>query len=385
VTTPRVSIVLPTYNRRDTILRAIGSVRAQTFEDWELIVVDDGSTDGTGELVANLDRRIRLVVQENQGVGGARNAALARVRGSLVAFLDSDDEWTPHHLAFAHAFFEAHPGAHAMTTEFWEDFGDRDYVRHPRPELVEWYPATARRIGSAAFDAEPPSGDPLLWYFERREPVGPWGAAILERTPYGPGLHYRGHVFRHWRWGWLTALQPTVVTRHAADTVGPMDTRYAVASDFGWLATLCRHFELHFFSVPGAIKHEFGSGKRALAEAHLVTGRTATRFHEDVLRFHEELFWRENPDDRELSALRGFRQTLVARAALAAGARARARELLEDAVRTYPGPDTRALLWLARYAPKDRIAAMVYEGAFFGAVLAGRIRRRVRRLRARAR
>ena len=89
--TPRVSIVMPTYNRKDTIKRAIDSVLQQRFADWELVIVDDGSTDGTKDLVAGIDPRVRLIVQENRGVAGARNRALAAARGSLIAFLDSDD------------------------------------------------------------------------------------------------------------------------------------------------------------------------------------------------------------------------------------------------------------------------------------------------------
>ena len=121
---PRVSIVMPTYNRKDTIRRAIDSVLQQRFADWELLIVDDGSTDGTKELVAGIDPRVRVIVQENRGVAGARNRALAEVRGGLVAFLDSDDAWTPHHLALATAFFDAHPEADLYTSEFWESFGE---------------------------------------------------------------------------------------------------------------------------------------------------------------------------------------------------------------------------------------------------------------------
>jgi hypothetical protein len=95
---PLVSIVMPTYNRADTIQRAIASIRAQSWSDWELIVVDDGSTDDTTSRLAGLDSRIRLLRQENQGVTAARNTGLAAVKGELIAFLDSDDEWLPHHL-----------------------------------------------------------------------------------------------------------------------------------------------------------------------------------------------------------------------------------------------------------------------------------------------
>lgn len=381
---PRVSIVLPTYNRRDTIRRAVDSVLAQRFDDWELLVVDDGSTDGTGEMVANVDPRIRLFVQENQGVGGARNTGLAAARGSLVAFLDSDDEWPTHHLSLATAFFDAHPGEDALTSEFWEDFGDGQYAKHFRPETGEWYPATARRIRSSAFQNPPPRGDPYLWFYESRAPIGAWARPSLADTAFTDDevFHYRGRIFRGWRWGWLMAMQPTVITRRAMETVGPIDTSYPVANDFGYLASLCRHFTMNFLSLPGCIKHELGEAKRPLREGHLVTGRTATRFHVDVLRFHEELFLRDDPDDPELLALLGFRHALVARAALGQGLRDMALVHLREAARTYPGADTFAMLALARALPDARLASMVYRGSTKAAAVARRLAGRARAMAA---
>ncbi len=78
--TPTVSVVIPTYQRRDDVLRAVESVLAQSFEDFEVIVVDDGSTDGTAEALAGLDPRLRYVWHENRGTGAARNAGLRLAR-----------------------------------------------------------------------------------------------------------------------------------------------------------------------------------------------------------------------------------------------------------------------------------------------------------------
>jgi hypothetical protein len=97
--TPTVSVVIPTHQRRDLVGRAVRSVLAQTYRDIELIVVDDGSSDGTAESLAALDGQLRLHRQPNRGVAAARNAGVALARGSIVAFLDSDDRWLPDHLA----------------------------------------------------------------------------------------------------------------------------------------------------------------------------------------------------------------------------------------------------------------------------------------------
>ncbi|PVE21373.1 hypothetical protein DC522_26885 [Microvirga sp. KLBC 81] len=100
---PLISIVLPTRNRRDYVTNAIRSVLAQTYSNWELIVVDDGSTDGTFDMLAAeySDARIKLIREEPKGVSAARNTALRNAQGSYIAYIDSDNVWKPEFLAFA--------------------------------------------------------------------------------------------------------------------------------------------------------------------------------------------------------------------------------------------------------------------------------------------
>jgi len=100
MTTPslQVSVVVPTFDRHEVLSRALDSVIAQTFADRELIVVDDGSADGTAEMVACDYPAARLLRQENRGVSAARNAGIAAARGEWIAFLDSDDAWLPEKL-----------------------------------------------------------------------------------------------------------------------------------------------------------------------------------------------------------------------------------------------------------------------------------------------
>jgi len=97
---PLVSIIIPTYNRRRFLKKALKSILAQTHHRWEALVVDDGSRDGTGLWVRTIaDPRIRLLRQSRQGPGAARNLGLKHARGEFVAFLDSDDIWYPQKLA----------------------------------------------------------------------------------------------------------------------------------------------------------------------------------------------------------------------------------------------------------------------------------------------
>lgn len=104
----RVSVLIPTYNRARFLPDAIGSVLDQTFRDFELIVVDDGSTDGTEELVRRFPE-VRYVRQEHAGISAARNRALAEAGGGLITWLDSDDVWSREKLEKQVAYLDAHP------------------------------------------------------------------------------------------------------------------------------------------------------------------------------------------------------------------------------------------------------------------------------------
>src|SRR5260221_13463342 len=99
---PKVTIIMPTFNRAWIIERAIRSVLAQTFNDFELLVVDDGSTDDTQEKLQKIqaqDPRIKIIkLETNQGAPAARNAAIAQAQGEIIAYLDSDNVWYPTNL-----------------------------------------------------------------------------------------------------------------------------------------------------------------------------------------------------------------------------------------------------------------------------------------------
>ena len=96
---PRVSIVIAVYNGASTVERALASVFAQTYTDYEVIVVNDGSTDDTAAVLARFGDRIRVLTQANRGLSAARNAGVRVSTGEYVAFLDDDDEWMPEKLA----------------------------------------------------------------------------------------------------------------------------------------------------------------------------------------------------------------------------------------------------------------------------------------------
>lgn len=145
---PEVSIVTPAFNAAATIGRCIESVRSQSFGDWEQIIVDDGSSDETVEVVrryASGDNRLRLVQQgKNRGAGPARNAAIATARGRYIAFLDADDEWYPEKLEKVLQFMKSKgapfayhdydifgkDGAHRVTTSAPGSMTYRDLLKN---------------------------------------------------------------------------------------------------------------------------------------------------------------------------------------------------------------------------------------------------------------
>lgn len=129
-----VSIILPTYNRAYSVGQAIESVLKQTYRPIEIIVVDDGSTDNTAEVVARFGDDVRYVRQENGGVAAARNHGFAISRGEFVALIDSDDCWYPHKLEMQVAFLRKFPEAGMVWTDMAavRDNGEQVYDAYLR-------------------------------------------------------------------------------------------------------------------------------------------------------------------------------------------------------------------------------------------------------------
>lgn len=136
MTEPEVTVVIPAYNSEATIGRAIGSAVGQTFGDFEILVVDDGSTDGTASAASAVDdSRIRIIRRpDNQGEATARNTGIRQARGSFVAWLDADDEWLPSKLERQlAAFASSDEGVGAYSTGSWLIQGDQ--VRRHLPSI----------------------------------------------------------------------------------------------------------------------------------------------------------------------------------------------------------------------------------------------------------
>lgn len=119
-----ITAVIPTHNRASFLEEAIQSVLAQDYfegkkpgEDWELLIIDDGSDDRTREIVGAFGGRVQYLYQDKRGVSAARNLGLGRARGAFIAYLDSDDLWKKEKLRLQMEFMESHPGAKVCCTE----------------------------------------------------------------------------------------------------------------------------------------------------------------------------------------------------------------------------------------------------------------------------
>ncbi len=142
---PVVSVVIPTWDRREVASDAVESALDQSFEAVEVVVVDDGSTDGTADaLEREFGDRIRLVRRPHEGISAARNAGIAHARGTIVAFLDSYRRWTSDHVETVVATFERWPEAVLVSTNHEHREGS-DRAEHSRlvdelPRLIDWNP-----------------------------------------------------------------------------------------------------------------------------------------------------------------------------------------------------------------------------------------------------
>ena len=107
----KVSVIIPNYNNAHYLGKAIQSVLRQSFKDYEIIVVDDGSTDNSKDVVSTFGDKVRYIWQENKGLGGARNTGINASNTEFIGLLDADDEWKPFYLEKMMSLVQRHPDA----------------------------------------------------------------------------------------------------------------------------------------------------------------------------------------------------------------------------------------------------------------------------------
>jgi glycosyltransferase involved in cell wall biosynthesis len=154
----KVTVIIPTYNRAYILSQAIASVLAQTMGDFELIIVDDGSTDGTAGVVSGFpDARIRYIRQANAGPGMARNRGVAEATSPYVSFLDSDDLWMPDKLSSCLTFLSNHPEVGGIFHDAEWRCGDEvrgSFVRSHSARMLAWLAGVSYPEGTIMPDRE---------------------------------------------------------------------------------------------------------------------------------------------------------------------------------------------------------------------------------------
>lgn len=144
---PKISVVIPLYNKEHYIQKTVESVLAQTFSDFELIIVDDGSTDNSVSIVKNIsDERIRLLSEKNSGQAVARNYGIRSSSADLIAFLDADDEWLPNFLETIYAMYQQYPEAGMYGTAY------SVYVNGEHARDNTWMPELGTRVLQSYFN-----------------------------------------------------------------------------------------------------------------------------------------------------------------------------------------------------------------------------------------
>ncbi len=201
---PRLSIIIPAYNRAHCIGRALDSVRQQGLENFEIVLGDDASTDGTIEAVRRIFPDAKMAgLAVNSGAAAARNAAMQLATGEFLAFLDSDDEWLPGKLGAQLEFLRENPDVDACATS--HVFCRQDGIR--RDVIVK----------------NPPS----------------WSAVLLE-----------GQVFH--------GASTPVVRREVLDSVGFQDESLRVLEDWDWMLRISQRHRIHVLPEHLAVIHENG-------------------------------------------------------------------------------------------------------------------------------
>lgn len=159
----KVSVIIPTYNRSHFIGEAINSVLMQDIKDCdiEIIIVDDGSTDNTREVVKEFGNKVRYILQKNQGAGAARNRGIEEASGEWILFLDSDDRWLPYKLSLQFKVLEAFPDYKAIHSNFYTFAENRIIIEKgldfwvsifSHSKQIDWAEAYSKKYKSADFN-----------------------------------------------------------------------------------------------------------------------------------------------------------------------------------------------------------------------------------------
>jgi GT2 family glycosyltransferase len=286
-----VSVIIPAYNRAHLIGRTIDCVLGQTYAHCHVILVDDGSTDGTADLVTAryaANPRVRLVREGNRGVSAARNAGLAVAVGDYVAFLDSDDVWRPWKLALQVACMER-LRAHGVGM-LWTDMDMVD-------EQGAVISANANRSQYSAYR--------LFTMEEMFSSSAPVEDLVPEIAPPVPGLRVHwGDVYRCIALGNLCPTPSVILTRERAEGVGGFDESMRTGEDHGYHLRTCALGPAAFLDV-ATFSYRKGAKDQLTGPAHqlLIAENALKTIEETIARDGARLALPPTVVERKLASL----------------------------------------------------------------------------------
>ena len=312
-----VSVVVPTYNRAYCLERTLSSALSQTHRNLEIVVVDDGSTDGTEELVTTIsrrDKRVRFVKQANKGVATARNTGFAKCNGEFVALLDSDDVWRPWKLELQLACMSRFPDV-GMT---WTDMQAIDGIGQ------EVSAAYLRKMYSAwdHFSVND--------LFTTCAPVGTIAPRFADE--FGSRLFYGGEIFSEMLIGNLVHTPTVLLRRGRLEKVGGFDESLCPAGeDYDFHLRTCREGQVGFIDMP-TISYQVGMAD-ALSR-HAVS--LSTNFLKVVKRTLSEDRYRIDLPQQKIDWVLGDANAWIGEVMLNEGEDGKARKHLMTSLRYRP-------------------------------------------------
>jgi glycosyltransferase involved in cell wall biosynthesis len=288
---PTVSVIIPTYNRADFLPTAIKSVLDQTYPYIEIIVVDDGSTDDTGEVIKKFKRNVQYVATGHKGAGHARNTGMKAATGKYIAFLDSDDTYLPYKLDVQVSFIEAHPEIGMVCSEFMGAYSNG--------EIEEFHLKTYHNVWKENNWAYEDIFDNEHGHFSID--------ALKYAVPY-----YIGNIFEQVLLEPIIPSNTVLFPKSILSKVGYQDETIHSGQDYHFVAGICKYYSVAFLNVPTYVimhhkdqltKHHYYTGKKQvmaqIKETELMLKVTNKWAYEDkgYYRYHKEKI------DSRLSAL----------------------------------------------------------------------------------
>jgi glycosyltransferase involved in cell wall biosynthesis len=266
----KVSVVIPTYNRRDYIVAAIESVLAQDFADHEVIVVDDGSTDDTCDLLTPYANTVRVIRTANQGPALARNVGMQAACGDYIAYLDSDDLYYPYKLGLQVALLDALPHVGMVYTES-SAFSDDGF----------WEECHLRRYHASAYER---GGLEYQQIFAEHWRLGDvFAAARLEGLDkWSDRAVYVGNIYEQYLFNTLVFTSSMMFRRSLLARTGLQQKRFGMFHDLEFALRLCREAPTAFIDVP-MYKLRYHEGQISTTRRP-AGGKVAIRIQRDLLR-----------------------------------------------------------------------------------------------------